>query len=46
MQGIELPASHSPDANEKAVFDNKGSRYAKAVVHFAPFLGFASHSLR
>jgi hypothetical protein len=46
MQSIELPASHSPTANEKLLFDNKGSRYAKAVDHFAPLLDFASHSLR
>lgn len=31
---------------KRLFFDNKGSRYAKAVDHFAPLLGFASHSFR
>lgn len=40
MQSIELPAIHPPTANEKLLFDNKGSRFAKAVSHFVLFARF------
>jgi len=35
MHSIEIRASHSPAANEESsLFDNNGSRFAKAVDHF------------